>query len=51
MKHILIIFLALAFLPFVFLALWVVFYKPGMLDAEDDYPVLDDNQVKGAMRL
>ncbi len=49
MKHLLILALILTFLPFVLLALWYVLKTPGMLDAEKDYPVLDNPPAKGAI--
>lgn len=47
MKQILMIALVFMFFPIVLFALWYVMETPGMLDAEDDYPVLDKD-TKGA---
>lgn len=47
MKDILMTALMIVLLPLVLLALWIVFSKPGMLDAEEDYPVLSNKFAKG----
>lgn len=47
MKQILVLALVVMFLPIVLFALWYVFKTPGMLDAEDDYPILHKD-TKGA---
>ena len=49
MKQILILALVIAFLPLALLAIWIVFSDPDMLDAENDYPILDNNNMKGAL--